>query len=60
MKIAALISLVAAERQARDVQSLLNKMIGKDIGLSRKSETQKVTSWGMLALYLNLSGMVIL
>jgi len=60
MKIAALISIAAAERPVRDVQSLLSKMIGNDIAQSRTSEANKPQLLNqMLSFYLQISGMVI-
>lgn len=61
MKIAALISIAAAERPVRDVQSLLSKIIGNDIAQSRTSETNKPQVLNqMLSFCLQISGMVLL
>lgn len=61
MKIAALISIAAAERPVRDVQSLFSKIIGNDIAQSRTSETNKPQVLNqMLSFYLQISGMVLL
>ena len=61
MKIAALISIAAAELPVRDVQSLFSKIIGNDIAKSRTSETNKQQVLNqMLSFYLQISGMVLL
>ena len=59
MKIAALVSVVAAGRQVRDAQSLYDKMIGDNIGQvknSRFAETDRL--YQVTAFYLQNSGMV--
>ena len=59
MKIAALVSVVAAGRQARDAQSLYDKMIGDNIGQARGfifSETDSLIQ--VLQFYMGNSGMV--
>ena len=59
MKIAALISVVAAGRQVRDAQSLYDKMIGDNIGQAKNflfSETDRL--YQVMQFYLQMSGMV--
>ena len=59
MKIAVLVSVVAAGRQVRDAQSLYDKMIGDNIGQvknSRFAETDRL--YQVTTFYLQNSGMV--
>ena len=59
MKIAALISVVAAGRQVRDAQSLYDKMIGDNIGQAKGEQFQGTyILWRVLAFYVANSGMV--
>ena len=59
MKIAALISVVAAGRQVRDAQSLYDKMIGDNIGQARGFKFSETDSlYQVLQFYLSMKGMV--
>ena len=59
MKIAALISVVAAGRQVRDAQSLYDKMIGDNIEQARGNKfSETFALYQVLAFYLQNSGMV--
>ena len=60
MKIAALISVVAAGRQARDAQSLFEKMLGNNIKQAKSGQADAATDslYQILQFYLANSGMV--
>ena len=59
MKIAALISVVAAGRQVRDAQSLYDKMIGDNIGQAKNSRfAETFNLYQIMQFYMQSLGMV--